>query len=295
MISEARPAPLPSLIAMARAHALLIIGAAIMLIPTLIALGQQSWTLEIGAHGPIVLATGIWLFFQARAELPVVSARGAAGITGAIAATGFALYIFGRAYDFISLEAMGGYLVVVALIHDHFGWRNLRQLAFPLLYLAFLIPPPGWLIDDITAPLQRFVSAVATGALSGFGYPVARNGVVIFIAQYQLLVEQACAGMNSIVGLTAVTIFYIYILHRTTWRYAVLLMLFIIPVAVVTNIARVMALVLVTYYLGDAAAQGFLHATTGIALFGVALALIFGLDALLRSLLGSRFFSAAAA
>jgi exosortase len=273
-----------------RDRAPLLIGCAVMMIPTLIALGEQSWTLEIGAHGPIVLVTGIWLLFHALREfaLPNARERGTLVITLPILAMGLALYVFGRAYDFLSLEAAGCYLVGIGLLHDAVGLVLVRMLAFPLIYLAFLIPPPGWLIDQLTAPLQHFVSSVSTGVLAAFGYPVARNGVVIFIAQYQLLVEQACAGMNSIVGLTAITLFYIYILHRSSWRYALLLMAFILPIAILTNICRVMALVLVTYYLGDAAAQGFLHGTTGIVLFTVALALMIGLDTLFQLALGSR-------
>jgi exosortase len=279
-----------------RDRAPLLIGCAVMMIPTLIALGQQSWTLEIGAHGPIVLATGIWLLVHAQREPNVLNSgeHGALAITAPVVLLGLGLYVFGRAYDFLSLEAAGCYLVAVGLLHDAVGLARLRLLAFPLAYLAFIIPPPGWLIDQLTAPLQHFVSSVSTSVLAAFGYPIARNGVVIFIAQYQLLVEQACAGMNSIVGLTAITVFYIYILHRSTWRYALLLMAFILPVAILTNICRVMALVLVTYYLGDAAAQGFLHGTTGIVLFSVALALMIGVDTLFQFVMGSRHKSSPA-
>ncbi len=94
--------------------------------------------------------------------------------------------------------------------------------------------------------------------------------------------------MNSIVGLTAITLFYIYLLHKASWRYALLLVALIIPVAIVVNILRVIALILLTYYYGDGVAQGFLHVTTGSVLFTLALAGMFGLDWLLQRLLGKR-------
>jgi exosortase len=84
--------------------------------------------------------------------------------------------------------------------------------------------------------------------------------------------------MNSIIGLTAISLFYIYITHRASWRYAAFLMLFIIPIAVVANIIRITILVLLTYYCGDAVAQGFLHVTAGVVLFALALGLVFLLD-----------------
>ena len=71
---------------------------------------------------------------------------------------------------------------------------------FPLLYLAFVIPPPNTLLAELTAPLKLLVSQVATDWLHGWGLPVAREGVTIFVAQYQLLVEDACSGMNSSSG-----------------------------------------------------------------------------------------------
>src|SRR3546814_2839030 len=39
-------------------------GIAVMALPTLLSLGRETWSTEAGAHGPIVLATGIWLFWR---------------------------------------------------------------------------------------------------------------------------------------------------------------------------------------------------------------------------------------
>lgn len=256
-----------------------------MMIATIITLGRESWSMEIGAHGPIVLATGAWLIFQAMTRIPADTPAGSGWVTAAILIIALPIYIFGRAFDILSFEAVAAWATLIAVCWAGVG-RQITKLAFPLLYLGFLVPPPGWLIDQATAPLQQFVSIVATKLLGMLGYPILNSGVTIFIAQYQLLVEQACSGMNSIVGLTAISMFYIYVLYgAASWRYALLLMAFILPIAVLTNIVRVTVLVLITYYLGDAAAQGFLHMTTGIILFAVALTLMVGLDGVLRRIL----------
>jgi exosortase/archaeosortase family protein len=109
-----------------------------------------------------------------------------------------------------------------------------------------------------------------------------RSGVAIEVAQYRMLVEEACSGMNSILGLIAVTLFYIYILHRATWRYALVLGLLILPIAIFVNFIRVMVLILVTYHFGDAIAQGVFHNTAGMVLFALALLITFMVDAALR-------------
>lgn len=274
-------------------HWPLVLGVLLMAVPTMLRIGQQTWSTEAGAHGPIVLATGLWLLGHNRITAgDDVRNQGAVWLAPALAA--WLIYTFGRAYDFISLEALGLYGTFLVATYRIVGAREMRRNAFPFFYLAFVIPPPGWLIDRLTAPLQTFVSFTSVHLLQAFDYPIVREGVALTIAQYQLLVEDACAGMNSLTGLTAISLFYIYLMHRASWRYAALLVAMIIPIAVFVNILRVVALILITYYQGDAAAQGFLHVTTGLVLFMLAVASIFLLDTLLQRVIQPRRRGAAA-
>ena len=190
-------------------------------------------------------------------------------------------YAFGRAYDFMPLETGGVYGAGLAILHSKVGLRAMRTVWFPLLYLGFVIPPPNTLMIELTAPLKEFVSQVATNWLHAWGMPVAREGVTIFVAQYQLLVEDACSGMNSIVGLIAVSLLYIYLMRGSSWLYSIALVCFVIPVAIVANILRIMVLVLLTYFYGNEVAQGFLHFTAGMFLFATALLFVFLIDRLL--------------
>jgi exosortase len=167
------------------------------------------------------------------------------------------------------------------MLHARFGLRAMRSVWFPLLYLAFVIPPPNTLLTQLTAPLKEAVSQVATNWLHAWGLPVAREGVTIFVAQYQLLVEDACSGMNSIVGLIAVSLLYIYLMRGSSWLYSIVLVMFVIPIAIVANILRIMVLVLLTYFYGNEVAQGFLHFTAGMFLFATALLFVFLIDRLL--------------
>ena len=270
------------------AHWPLVAGFGIMAIPTLIRLAEQVWPLEVGAHGPIVLATGIWLLFHIRGELLALASKPPVALAIAGFVISVALYAFGRPYDLLALEAVGvyGFFLSGALLI--LGWRPIRRNLFPFAYLAFLVPIPSYILDRVTAPLQMFVSTVSTSVLEFLGYPIDRQGIVIFIAQYRLLVEDACSGMNSLIGLVAVMLFYIYIIHRASLRYTALLGAAILPIAVLVNIVRVMALILLTYYAGDEVAQGFLHVTTGVVLFAAALGLTLLLDKVLHRFIQER-------
>ena len=266
----------------------LLVGLALLAGPTVVTLGEQVWSKEAGAHGPIVLLTGLWLIWRKQGDLREAAEPGAAWLTAMMLLVALPVYVFGRAYDYISLEAAGLYGVGVAVMHAKFGMRALRQTWFPLLYLAFLIPPPGWLMDSVTAPLKLFVSYVTTGGLQMFGVPVYREGVTLMVAHYQLLVEDACSGMNSMTGLVAISLFYIYLLRNASWRYSLFLVCMVIPIAVIANIIRVATLVLLTYFFGDAVAQGFLHMAAGLLLFTSALLLVFLVDHLMSFVLHRR-------
>jgi exosortase len=266
----------------------LVLGFAILAIPTLIRLSQQTWTRDFGAYGPIVIATGCWLLWRQIPELRRLAAPGSPWLTWLIIAPSAVLYIFGRAYDFLTLETAGVYGFGLAMLNAKVGLRPMLATWFPLLYLGFAIPVPNSLLGDMTAPLKEFVSWAATGILQHVGVPVARQGVTIFVDQYQLLVEDACSGMNSIVGLIAVSLLYIYLMRGSSWRYSLLLVCLVIPIAIVANIIRIMILILLTYFFGDEVAQSFLHFAAGLVLFSTALALVFALDTLIHRALARR-------
>ncbi len=257
---------------------LMVLGLCALVGPTLVSLAQQYWSRENGVHGPIVLATGLWLLWRARAVLVQLQQPGHPLIGGGLIAVMLPLYVFGRAFDFLSLEVAALLGVLGSVFYLYFGRHAVRHIWFPLVYLGFLVPPPGWLIDAVTAGQKSFVSIVSTQLLALAGYPVARIGVTLYVAQFQLLVEDACSGMNSLVSLTSVSLFYIYLLHASSWRYALFLTCWILPIAILANIFRVLVLVLITYYWGNEAAQGFLHNSAGLAMFVAALLGIFAID-----------------
>lgn len=254
------------------------IGLLLLGIPSLIRLGQEAWTVDTGVHGPIVLATAIWLLYQAWPDVAALRRPGNRLIAGAAIIGFLAIYAFGRAFSFLSVEIAAFIGLLIAIGYLYLGFGVLRRFWFPILYLGFVVPMPGWFIDGITAPLKNYITYFATFLLDAAGYPIASQGVTLVVAQYQLLVEDACAGLNSIVSLTAISLFYIYILHNASWRYSLLLFLWILPAALFANLIRVILLVLITYHFGNAAAQGFLHSTAGMIMFVVALLSIFAVD-----------------
>lgn len=270
--------------ALAQQHWPLLLGAVAMLIPTLVSMARGPWSLESGVHGPIVVATGLWLILRRMDDIRAVMTPGNSAITIVGLLVAVPAYIFGRAFDFISIEVTALLLALLCVAHAYLGMKVVRMMWFPIFYLAFVIPVPGWLLDTVTQPLKIFVSTVVTDVLAELGYPIARVGVTLYVAGYQLLVEDACAGLNSLVSLTAIGLFYIYILRGSNWRYSMFMLLLVVPIAIAANCVRVAALVLITYHFGDAMAQGYLHNFAGMVTFTSALLFIFLVDKLLTPL-----------
>ena len=265
-------------------HWPIIAGFCLLALPALISLATQEWSRESGVHEPLVIATGGWLIWRDLQDLKPLLKRGAPAVTAAILIPSLVVYIFGTSFDFLILQAGGLYGAGLACTYDVVGGAVLKRLWFPLFYLVFALPAPGWVLDQGTAPLKQLASTMSTQSLQLFGVPVVREGVTLFVAQYQLLVEDACAGMNAILGLTSLGLFYAYLQHGASWRYCAALAVFIIPIALLANVVRIIILVLITCQFGNEAAQGYLHGTAGLVTFATGLLLVFALDSLLSKL-----------
>jgi exosortase/archaeosortase family protein len=106
--------------------------------------------------------------------------------------------------------------------------------------------------------------------------------VILQIGQYQLLVADACAGLQTLLTLEALGLFYLNLMRHPSAFRNIGLALFIIPISFSANVIRVIVLTLITYYYGDAAGQGFLHGFAGMVLFVTALVLILSIDSALQ-------------
>jgi exosortase B len=279
--SEASWLPLPTDLAV------LALGLLLMFSMTLWDLFQDNetglWAKGEHSHGPVMLIMSLWLManrwreFKAPAGLaPHASLAWPAFMVGAI------FYIAGRALGIIYFEVFAFIPMMMGMVLLAGGTPLLNQLKFPLFFLVFMVPIPGFLLDPISQFIKLRISIAVTEVLWFFGYPITHTGVVINIGQYQLLVADACAGMRTLFMLEAMGIFYLNVARHSSWLRNVALGLLIVPISFTANMIRVIFLALLTYYFGDEVGQGFLHGFAGGVLFLVALILIVSLDTLLR-------------
>jgi len=259
-------------------------GLCFMYIPTFINLFQGIWSTTEQAHGPIVFAISLWLLYRKWPEILAAKTEQKKSLTGwFILIVGLLFYIVGRSQDVYLLEVSSLIWLLLSTGLILLGTRSVKVAWFPLFFMLFMIPLPGIIVDTLTMPMKVAVSYVAEQVLFGAGYPIARNGVVLHIGQYQLLVADACAGLHTLFTLESLGLLYLNLIRHESFSRNLVLAILIVPISFAANVIRVMVLTLITYHFGDSAGQGFLHGFAGMVLFLSALLLIIAADALVRA------------
>ena len=235
-------------------------------------------------HEPAIFAVSGYLLYRRRHALAALeSSAPRAGLAVILAAV--PMYLFGRAYD-LRLALLALMVLLAGVLLRYRGTAALRMSWFAILFPVFALPLPFEFVLALTGPMKVAVSSAAAELLSWLGFPIGRSGVVITIGQYQLLVTEACAGLQTMFTLEAMGLLYATLMNHASALRNLLLAILVVPIAFVANVVRVIVLALITLYWGDAAGQGFLHGFSGIVLFLVALVLVIltdgGLGRLLR-------------
>ena len=277
-------APSPALRAEVLAWLPIIMGLAVLYVPSLYDLFTGIWASDEQMHGPIVLGISVWLIYRNWGAMEEAAQGQPTSPWGwPLFVFGLLLYAIGRSQDILVFEIGSVIWLLIGIVLITRGAAALKAQWFPLFFMMFMVPLPGVLVSAITMPMKMAVSYVAEQILFWAGYPIGRNGVILQIGQYMLLVADACAGLHTLLTLEALGLLYLNIVRRDSLFRNVGLAILIVPISFTANVIRVMALSLITYHFGDAAGQGFLHGFAGMVLFLSALLLIIGFDTSLQT------------
>jgi len=254
----------------------ILLGLAGLYLPIYVDLWQELWQTEANGHAPLIALVVAWLFWHLGARLAATPAQPCRALGPTSLILGLLLAWLGYAHEQPILAMLSQPPVLAGILLLQRGHAALRLAVFPLLYLAFMVPIPGMVLDSLTTILKESLSGLTVELLYALGYPVARSGVVIQIGQYQMLVADACSGLYSLVSLTGLGVLFTHLARRRGWHGA-LLLASIVPVALLGNLLRIVMLVLITFHFGDAIGRQW-HTFTGLGLFLVTGLTLLGLD-----------------
>ena len=174
-------------------------------------------------------------------------------------------------------------ITLVGILLTFGGFGVLRELAFPLLLLPFMIPIPAIVYNRITFPLQIFASIVAENILNFINIPTLREGNVLQLPSQPLNVAEACSGIRSLLSLTFLSLVYAYFFDKRTWM-RIALFVATIPIAILANALRVTVTGILSEVNPDLA-KGFSHELEGWIIFLLALGMLIGVHTILVKLL----------
>src|SRR4051794_1599975 len=233
-------------------------------------LTRQWATDDNYSHGFFVLPLALFFTWERRAALRAAVGRPSlAGLV--LIAASLVLLLAGRLGAELFLTRVSLIGVLAGTVLYVWGREHLRILAFPIAFLALMVPLPAILFNKIALPLQLLASRVGETAIAAAGIPVVREGNVLQLPTRDLEVAEACSGIRSLVSLLMLGIVLGYFTEKRIGP-RVIVALAAVPIAIAANAARVAGTGLASELVSPAAAEGFFHAFSGWLMFVVAFA-----------------------
>ncbi|HEX8558573.1 MAG TPA: exosortase [Pyrinomonadaceae bacterium] len=263
-------------------------------------LGRFWWDDENYSHGLLIPFVIGYILWAERERLAAVTKRPRALWGGAMAGAALLMLWVGTAGAELFTQRTSLVLLLAGLAVYFWGWRLLRAVFVPLFLLALAIPIPSIVFNKVAFPLQLFASRCAVWAMRTFDIPVLREGNVIELyplgstTTKKLEVVEACSGIRSLMTLVTLAVVFAYFtgpsdedgsggrrLARFRALRAALIVLAAVPIAIITNAARVSGTGILARYYGTEVADGFFHEFSGWVIYVAAFLLLFAFGWLL--------------
>lgn len=266
----------------------------------LVKLGRQWWDDENYSHGlliPFIIGSILW---SERGLLINVEKRPRLAWGGVAVLAAFGALWAGTAGAELFMQRVSFVLMLAGVAVYFWGFKLLRLVLVPLALLLLAVPIPAIIFNRIAFPLQLFASQCAVWAMRLFDIPVLRQGNVIELLPLgssttkKLEVVEACSGIRSLMTLFTLAVVFAYFTHPksdddakgggplrplksyATWRSAILVAS-AVPIAIITNAARVSGTGILARYYGTKVADGFFHEFSGWVVYIVAFLMLFAL------------------
>ncbi len=179
---------------------------------------------------------------------------------------GLILHVVSRLLKINFIDYLSIIVVLEGIILYLWGKQINRQLLFPLLFLIFMLPLPSVVIIGISFKMKIFAASVATNLAHKLGIPAMRGGSTIYLPNGLMEVGDPCSGLRSLISLLALGAIFTQFINGSIWQ-KVTLFCIAAPVAFVSNMLRILGLVVVYYVYGEKVALGFFHDLSGMLVF----------------------------
>jgi exosortase D (VPLPA-CTERM-specific) len=245
-----------------------------------------SWNNEEYSYAYLVPLISAWLIWQKRAELSAVQPRGSWAGVG-IVLVGLLLGLFGQLSTIYTIIHYAFVVMIIGIAVAWVGWSGVKIIWAPLIYLAFMVPLPSFLYQNLSSELQLISSSLGVAVIRLMNIPVFLEGNIIDLGVYKLQVVEACSGLRYLFPLMSFGFLCAYLYNGPNWHKFVLFAS-TLPITILINSLRIGVTGALVDNFGIASAEGFLHMFEGWIIFLAAVSLFFGVMLIMARLGGRR-------
>ncbi len=232
------------------------------------------------SHGFIVPFVAAYFAWDRRNQLNLAAIRSSYWGCVALFLT-LGIYVLSYAGGLVFPTRIAMVISLYGLIWCMLGSEIALLMAFPILFLLFMIPVPYSFISLISGPLQLFATTISANLIETCSIPVFQEGNMLYFVNTQLEVAEACSGIRSIMALSMLAVAFAS-MSNAGWKSKMAMILLAIPIAMVANIIRVTGTGILAHFFGDKVARGFLHEFSGIVIFILGFVVLFGIYTLIN-------------
>ena len=228
---------------------------------------------ETFAHAFLVLPISLWLVWRERQSLQGVTPRSEPWMLVPMAVMAL-LWWLGNAVSVNAVTQFAFVALLVLAIPATLGVPLARRIAFPLVFLFFMVP-----VGDFMLPrLMEWTADFTIGALQLTGIPVYREGLQFVIPSGSWSVVEACSGVRYMIASFMVGSLYAYLNYVSTKRRLIFCVVSLV-VPLVANWLRAYMIVMIGHLSGNTLAVGVDHLIYGWVFFGIVIMLMFMIGA----------------
>ena len=233
----------------------------------------ERWTMSVwhNLHGmfvPPVVAYLVWTELRETREL----GRSASALGFLFLAPALFVLALDAGMHTQLLSAVSLVFAMPGVFLLFLGYDRTRRVAFPLVFLLFMLPIPLSFTESVQLLLRQISTDAAGFIVEKLGIPVFTEATTIYLAGVSLEVADACSGFATLYASMAVAFLVAYTGSSTLRRAAVLCIA--APIAVGANVVRVTMLILLVLWQGEHILDTALHTISGMLTFAAALPVI---------------------
>ncbi len=237
----------------------------------------DSWTSNPEySHGLLVPFFAAYLLFKRK---PIADTESQPWPVAGFAVLVFAIAmrLAGAATSFLPLEGLSLIICLTALAMLAGGRTALIRYWPSIAFLLFMVPLPYEMSHMLGAELQKIATTASTFLLQCLGQPAIAEGNRILIEGVTLNVVEACSGLRMLVAFFAFSVAAVFLIDRH-WIVKGVALGSAVPIALATNIMRIVATGLAHVWLHDSANKhkvlDFIHDFNGWMMMPIGLTLL---------------------